>query len=135
MNTLRLTRIRKISLETFKILNKLLPNYILDLSTNYAFRYQNLSELPRVNKESYGRKSFRYEATHIWNSFQNNLRTTIDFKDFGRVIRTWEGTSSKCSMGTFNLLFYFTCHIFLHFVTFLLLYLSFSCFSFMFQLF
>ena len=83
MNTLQMTRIRKIAIETFKILNNLSPSYILDLvkfkNTNYSFRYQNLAELPRVNTESYGRKSFRYEAVHIWNSLPNELRTTTDF--------------------------------------------------------
>ena len=107
MNTLKLTRIRKIALETFKILNNLSPSYILDLvkfkNTNYSFRYQNLAELPRVNTESYGRKSFRYEAAHVWNSLPNEMRTNTDFKEFGRLIRTWEGTSCKCSMCKFNL--------------------------------
>ena len=99
MNTLKLTRIRKIALETFKILNKLTPSYILDLvkfrNANYSFRYQNL-----VETESYGRKSFRYAATHIWNSLPNEQRTTVttDFKEFVRLIRTWEGTSCKYSM-------------------------------------
>ena len=50
MNTLKLTRIREIDFETFKILNKLSPSYILDLvkfkNTNYSFRYQKLAELP-----------------------------------------------------------------------------------------
>ena len=97
MNTLQLTRIRKIAIETFKILNNLSPSYILDLikfkNTNYFFRFQSLAELPRVNTESYGRKSFRYEAAHIWNSLPNELRTTTDFKEFGRLIRAWEGIS------------------------------------------
>ena len=101
MNTLQITRIRKIAIETFKILNNMSPSYILDLvkfkNTNYSFRYQNLAELPRVNTESYGRKSFRYGAAHIWNSFPN------DFKEFGRLIQAWEGISCKCSMCKFNL--------------------------------
>ena len=92
MKTLQITRIQKIAIETFKILNNLSPSYILDLekfrNTNYSFRYQNLAELPRVNTESYGRKSFRYEAAHIWNSLPNALRTTTDFKEFGRLIWT-----------------------------------------------
>ena len=107
MNTLQITTIRKIAIETFKILNNMSPSYILDLvkfkNTNYSFRYQNFAELPRVNTESYGRKSFRYEAAHIWNSFPNELRTTTDFKEFGRLIRAWEGISCKCSMCKFNL--------------------------------
>ena len=88
MNTIKLTRIRKIALETFKILNMFSPKYILDLvkfkTTNYSSRYQNLAELPRVNTGSYGRKSFRYEAAHIWNSLPIELRTIADFKEFGR---------------------------------------------------
>ena len=83
------------------------PSYILDLvkikNINYSFRHQNLVELPGVNTESYGRKSFRYEAAHNWNNLPNELRTSVDFKEFGRLIRTWEGTSCKCSMCKFNL--------------------------------
>ena len=105
MNTLKLTRIRKIALETLKILNKISPSYILDLvkfkNTNNSFRYQNLAQLPRVNTDSYCRQSFRYEAAHVWNSLPNELRTTTDFKEFGSLIQSWEGTS--CSMGNFNL--------------------------------
>ena len=41
-------------------------------------------------------------AAHIWNSLQNELRTNTLFKEFGRLIRTWEGTSCKCSMCKFN---------------------------------
>ena len=52
MNTLKLINLLKIALESFKILNKLSPSYILDLvkfeNTNYSFRYQNLAEIPRV---------------------------------------------------------------------------------------
>ena len=69
MNTLQITRIRKINIETFKILNNLSSSYILDLvkfkNTSYSFRYQNLAELPRVNTESYGRKSFRLGHPHL----------------------------------------------------------------------
>ena len=106
MNTLQITRILKIAIETFIILNNLSLSYFLDLkfkNTNYSFRYQNLAELPTVNTESYGRKSFGYEAAHIWNSLPNELRTTTDFKEFGRLIRAWEGSSCKCSMFKFNL--------------------------------
>ena len=46
MNTLQITRIRKIAIETIKILNNMSPSYILDLvkfkNTNYSFRYQIL---------------------------------------------------------------------------------------------
>ena len=72
MNAIQISRICEIAIETFKILNNLSPNYILDLvkfkNTNFSFRYQNLAELPRVNTESYCKKSFRYEAAHIWKS-------------------------------------------------------------------
>ena len=102
MNTLQTTRIHKIAIKISKILNYLSPSYILDLVkfkiTNYSFRYQNLAEFPRVYTESYGRKSFRYEAAHIWKSLPNELRTATDFNEFGRLIRAWEDISCKCSM-------------------------------------
>ena len=87
MNTLQITRIPKNANETFKSLNTLSPSYTLDLvkfkNTNDSFRYQNLAELPGVNTEFNGGKSFRYEAAHIWNSLPNALRTTTDFREFG----------------------------------------------------
>ena len=91
MNTLQITKIRNVAIETFKLFNNLSPSYIFDLvklkNTNYSRRYQHLAELHRVNLESYSMKSFRYEAAHIWNILPNALRTTSDFKEFERLIR------------------------------------------------
>ena len=115
MNTLQITRIRKIAMETVKILNNLAPSYILDLvkfkNTNYSFRYQNLAELPRVNSESYGRKSFRYETAHIWNSLQNELRTTTDFKEFGMLIRPERVSHVNVLCASLICNFCFTCPV------------------------
>ena len=107
MPTLKLDRTRILAREVFKILNGLSPSYIQYLvtlkSTNYSFRYQNLLEQPRVNTDRYGKKSFRFETAHVWNSLPNDLRTTTDFKEFGRQIRAWGGSACKCSMCKFQL--------------------------------
>ena len=104
MNTLQITKIRYVAIETFKLFNNLSPSDLVKLkNTNYSRRYQHLAELHRVNLESYSMKSFRYEAAHIWNNLPNALRTTTDFKEFGRLIGAWEGISCKCSMCKFNL--------------------------------
>ena len=107
MPTLQLDRTRILAREVFRILNSLSSSYIQDLvilkSTNYSFRNQNLLEQPRVNTESYGKKSSRFEAAHVWNSLSNDLRTTRDFKEFGRLIRTWGGSACNSSMCKFQL--------------------------------
>ena len=55
-------------------------------------------DLLRVSLTTYGERSFRYEAGHVWNSLPDEMRTTKDFKEFGRLIQTWAGTSCKCSL-------------------------------------
>ena len=102
MPTLHLTRIRTMAIETFKCIYKISPPYLHDLVTlknsSYSFRYNNTVEVPNFKTDSYGRKSFSYEATQIWNSLPNDIRSAEDYKVFVRLIRTWCGPTCKCSL-------------------------------------
>ena len=40
------------------------------------------AEVPRVNTTRYGLKSFRYEATRIWNNLSNEIRKADSYKAF-----------------------------------------------------
>ena len=95
-------KIRLIAVETFKILHKMSPVYLQDLSSYknsiYSFRYDNLVDVPRVRTTKYGKSSFCYEAAGVWNSLPNDLRKVEDFKEFKRLVNTWSGSSCKCSM-------------------------------------
>jgi hypothetical protein len=67
-------------------------------SSNYNFRYQNTLGVPKVRTTNYGKKSFHFEASKIWNSLSNDLRCTSDFNEFKRLIETWSNDKCACSM-------------------------------------
>lgn len=102
MPTLHISRLRQLAIEVFKCLQNISPKYVQELikvnSSYYSFRNNNTLEVPRVNTETYGKKSFRYEATQVWNSLPNELRTETDYGEFRRLIQTWSGFKCKCSM-------------------------------------
>ena len=95
-------RCRTLAIETFKIVNGLAPQCLLDLvkvkSNKYSFRYQNVLEIPQVRTMSYGQKSFRYAAASLWNKLPNHFRTEHSFSHFKSLIRSWNGLDCKCSM-------------------------------------
>ena len=99
---LHVSRIQTIAKETYKILNKDAPFYLHDLLSfkynSYNSRRQKQVQVPQVNTTRYGLKSFRYEATRIWNSLPNDIRTAESFKDFQRLLQMWEGSLCSCSI-------------------------------------
>jgi hypothetical protein len=61
---------RKIALETFKIINKMSPLFLQDIikikkKHLYNFRYTNTTEVPRPRTTRFVIKSFRYEAAKL----------------------------------------------------------------------
>ena len=73
-----INRLNVIANEAFKILNKDCPEYLHNLlsykPSTYNSRRENQAIIPQVNTTRYGIKSFRYEATRIWNSLPNDIR-------------------------------------------------------------
>ena len=65
--SLKFRRIRKIAIETFKIINKEIPQYLHDLITlknnKYNVRYSNTAHIPTVKTTWYGLNSFKYYAS------------------------------------------------------------------------
>ena len=110
MSTLQLGRIRNIALEVFKILNGLLPSCIHDL---VSFRKSDfiLTDiktwwicLERTRSLTVrGHFVLRLPTSGIPNSLSNEIRITTNFKEFGRLVRTWGRASCKSSFCRFNL--------------------------------
>ena len=75
--------------KVYKIVNGIAPDYIKDLinikQSKYYFRRENQASLPAVKSTRYGLRSFRYEATRIWNSLPNDLRLAESFLQFNRM--------------------------------------------------
>ena len=61
--SLKIRRMRTMSIECFKILSKLSPTCLHDLvvlkDCKYNFRYSNIIEIPRVRTTTYGKNSFK----------------------------------------------------------------------------
>jgi ribonuclease P/MRP protein subunit RPP40 len=99
---LHIRRIKNLASESFKIINKLSPTILQDLVSEkqlpYSLRRSCTAELPRVNTTQYGLKSFRYEASRIWNSLPNDLRKAESYDTFLRMIRHWKGPLCSCSI-------------------------------------
>ena len=64
------------------------PSSISELLTarnsNYNLRGDAILKLPKVNSTKYGIKSWRYQATRLWNAIPNNLRNINTYRSFKR---------------------------------------------------
>ena len=40
-------------------------------------------------------KSFRFEAAQVWNSLPNEVRLAENYKQFRRLLKTWDGVNFK----------------------------------------
>ena len=109
--TLKIRRIRTISIETFKIVNKTSPLYLHDLITikqsKYSFRYQNTASIPSTRTTRYGIKTFKYFAAKTWNELPNHFRLENSFKQFKNLINSWNGSSCHCNALKHNFIYLF----------------------------
>jgi hypothetical protein len=82
--SLKIRRMRTMSIECFKILSKLSPTCLHDLvvlkDCKYNFRYSNIIEIPRVRTTTYGKNSFKYIAAVLWNDLPDDFRKISNFK-------------------------------------------------------
>ena len=54
--------------------------------------------LPKFNKIAYGRNSFTYYGSHLWNNLPNEFKQSVDYQTFVRMISKWEGPKCSCSL-------------------------------------
>ena len=88
---LHIKRIRTMAVETFRILNDMSPPLLSDLvrirdCSAHNFRYQNLLQVPQVRTTKNGKKSFRFAAAILWNSFPDSFRQVSSFNQFKDLI-------------------------------------------------
>ena len=100
--TLRLSRLRGLALETFKVIRPNSPVYLKIFLTlkasNYNFRYTNLLNLPRVRSSRYGTNSFSFQAAKLWNTLPEEARKITTFNVFKSFVKGWNGLICKCNM-------------------------------------
>ena len=101
---LRVSRLKVIAKEAFKILNKDSPECLHNVlsykpSTHNSMR-ENQATIQQVSTTRYGIKSFRYDATRICNNLPNGIRQADSYKSFKRLFTTWDGSLCGCSVYT-----------------------------------
>ncbi len=68
---------------------------------NYDLRDSNILCQPKFNKITYGKKTFSYYGTHIWNSLPNNKKESTSLDNFKTMLKAWGGPKCQCSMCNF----------------------------------
>ena len=103
-NMLYINRIKKIALLVFKCVNKIGPSSVHDLYTKKHFtsglRDPNNIKQPIPNTTSYGLRNLQYSGASIWNKMPKDLKETIEFNTFKRLIKTWSGPLCNCGVCT-----------------------------------
>ena len=100
--SLYLGRLRKLSIEVYKIVSKECPEFLNDMfvqkERKYNLRDDHKVNLPPFNTMTYGYNSIKYQGAKLWNLLPADLKRSTDFKKFKNLIRTWLGPSCSCSI-------------------------------------
>ncbi len=91
--TLHIRRIKAIASEVFKSLNNVNPNLM-----NKMFQVKDILCQPKFNKIPYGKTTFSYYGTYIWNSLPNNIKESVSLDNFKTMLNAWEGPKYQCIM-------------------------------------
>ena len=51
-------------------------------------------------------KSFRFEAAQVWNSLPNEVRLAENYKQFRRLLQTWDGVNCRCTVALVDFWFF-----------------------------
>ena len=100
--SLYLSRLRKLSIEVFKITSNDCPPFISDLfsdkSIPYHLRDKHKLEQPVYSTITYGKNSLRYEGAKLWNMLPPYIKGATSVSQFNGLIRKWLGPSCSCSL-------------------------------------
>ncbi len=102
MTTLHIRRIKAIACEVFKSLNDLNPIFMKDMfqekEMKYDLRDNNKLIQPKFNKITYGKNTFQYYGSHIWNQLPNTVKESTNLNSFKELLKNWDGPKCKCAM-------------------------------------
>ena len=96
-------RLRSVAIEVFKCVHKLNPTVLNELfivkETERTLRDPLILHVPKFNKIQYGKKTFSYYGSHLWNILPNDIKRTLDINAFKMLlINTWEGPACSCNI-------------------------------------
>ena len=96
-------RLRCLTIELFKTLNNLNPNYMKEIfpkSKNLTHRPLDI-KIYQSNTTKFGINSLRILRPHIWNSLPKDIKEETNYEKFKDLINEWFGLKCKCNMCKF----------------------------------
>ena len=100
--TLHIRRIKTIATEVFKSLHDMNPAFMKDIfqqkDISYGLRDEVILNQPKFHKLSYGRNTFKYYGSHIWNLLPNEAKLSTNIESFKHLIKIWDGPKCQCTM-------------------------------------
>ncbi len=89
-------------MEVFKSLNNLNPEFMKEMfkvkETPYDLRDSNILVQPKFDKISYGKNTFQYYGSHIWNLLPNNIKECTTQETFKSLLEKWSGPKCQCNI-------------------------------------
>ncbi len=80
--------------EVFRFVHDLNSTFMKEMfntrEISYDLRDKYIMHLPRFNKITYGKNTFKYYASHIWNSLPEGIKTCTSIDVFKSLLKTWE---------------------------------------------
>ena len=112
--------------EVFKIVNNIAPTFIVQnlimlKCFQYFLRNNKTAVVPKANTSKYGLKSVMHDVRRIWNSLAKELRKTVNYGEFRRLIWNWDGPSCNCCICRLTCLppYQFNEHVYIIFIVYM----------------
>ena len=100
--TLHLKRLKSICIEVFKSLNQLNPKFMNAMfekkEISYDLRDSHILIQPPFKKITYGKNTFKYFGSHLWNLLPNDMKACTTLDNFKSMMDSWEGPNCQCNM-------------------------------------
>jgi hypothetical protein len=77
----------------FSVKNSYVSNIKLWFHFNYLFKLLSIY----MQYSRYGKNSFRFAASALWNSLPDHFRTENSFSQFRSLLQSWIGSKCRCS--------------------------------------
>ncbi len=94
--------LKTIACDVFKSISKLNTVFMHDIfntkDISYQVRDNHIVYQHKFKGITYGKHTFAYYGTHIWNALANQAKESTDIVNFKSLFKTWEGPNYQCNM-------------------------------------
>ena len=104
VDSIPMNGLQKLSIEIYKLLNGLSPDYLSVMfersKKTYGVRDNNKLIQPIKKSSNNGLKSFQYFGAHVWNILPTEINNSLSIYEFKNLIKLWPGPSCNCMVST-----------------------------------